>query len=139
MSQEKIEDLERVLATLRYTTPEELTDELLGELFAPDVEWLPVANALGLADRYEGYDGMRRFFVDFLGIWEEFDARVEELREIGGHVITRLRVTGRRQGISLDGVWSALWTIEDHRVVRMEGFANAAGAGDALKALGPDE
>src|SRR6185312_2956575 len=98
MSGDNIQTVERVLATLRYTTPEEMTDELLAELFAPDVEWLPVAQAVRLADRYEGYEGMRQFFAAFLVIWEEFDANVEGLREIGDHVVTTLRVTGRRHG-----------------------------------------
>lgn len=132
MSLEKVKTLERVLATLRYTTPEELTDELLAELFAPGVEWLPVAQELRLADRYEGYDGMRRFFTDFLGIWDEFDAHVEGLQEIGDHVVTTLGVTGHQDGPSLNGSWSALWTIENGRVVRMEGFASPGGASEAL-------
>jgi ketosteroid isomerase-like protein len=132
VSQENIQAVERVLATLRYTTPEELTDELLAELFAPDVEWLPVAQALRHADRYEGYEGMRRFFVAFLGIWEDFDAHVEELRQVGDHVVTTLRVTGHRHGVSLNEAWSALWTIENHRVVRMEGFESPSGASEAL-------
>jgi ketosteroid isomerase-like protein len=132
MSQENIQSVGRVLATLRYTTPEELTDELLAELFAPDVEWLPVGRELRLADRYEGYEGMRRFFAAFLGIWEEFDARIEGLGEAGDHVITTLRVTGHRHGVSLDEAWSALWTLENHRVVRMEGFASPSGATEAL-------
>ena len=136
MSQENIQAVERVLATLRYTTPEELTDELLEQLFAPDIEWLPVAQALQLADRYEGFEGMRRFFVDFLDIWEEFDAQLEGLREVGDHVVTILRVTGHRRGVTLDEAWSALWTIENHRVVRMEGFASPSGA---LKAVEPED
>lgn len=126
------DDLARVLATLRYTTPEELTDELLAELFTPDVEWLPVGQALGLADQYDGYEGMRRFFVAFLGIWEDFDAEVEDLHEVGEQLVTTLRVTGHRQGDSLDGAWSALWTFENHRVARMQGFATPTGASEAL-------
>jgi ketosteroid isomerase-like protein len=124
--------VERVLATLRYATPDELTDELLTELFAPDVEWLPVARALRLADRYEGYEGMRRFFLGFLGIWEDFYAHVERLQEVGDHVVTTLRVTGHRDGVPLNEAWSALWTIENHRVVRMEGFASWSGASEAV-------
>ena len=132
MSRENVEAVERVLATLRYATPEELTDELLEELFAPVVKWLPVAQELRLDDRYEGYEGMRRFFVAFLGVWEEFGARIEGLREVGDHVVTTLRVTGHRHGASLNEAWSALWTIENHRVVRMEGFASPNGASEAL-------
>jgi ketosteroid isomerase-like protein len=132
VSQENIQAVERVLATLRYTTPEELTDELLEQLFAPDIEWLPVARELRLAERYEGYEGMRRFFAAFLSIWDKFDARVEGLREVGDHVVTTLRVTGDRHGVFLDDAWSALWTIQNHRVVRMEGFASPSGASEAL-------
>jgi ketosteroid isomerase-like protein len=132
MSQDNIQAVDRVLATLRYATPEELTDELLEELFAPNIEWLPVARELRLADRYEGYDGMRRFFRAFLGIWEEFRARVEDFSEAGNHVVTTLRVTGQRGDASLDEAWSALWTIENDRVVRMEGFASPSGASEAV-------
>jgi ketosteroid isomerase-like protein len=132
MSEGNLEAVARVLATLRYTTAEELTDELLAELFAPDVEWLPVAQELRLADRYEGYEGMRRFFADFFGIWEKFDAHVEALWQVGEHVLTTLQVTGHRRGVSLDEAWSALWTIENHRVARMEGFASPLGASEAV-------
>jgi ketosteroid isomerase-like protein len=132
VSQENVEVVERVLATLRYTTPEELTDELLEELFTPDVEWLPVAQELRLADRYQGYEGMRRFFVAFLGIWEKFESHIEGVREVGDHVVTTLHVTGHRHGATLNEAWSALWTIESHRVVRMEGFARRSGASEAV-------
>jgi ketosteroid isomerase-like protein len=132
VSQENIHAVERVVATLRYTTSEELTDQLLEELFAPDVEWLPVAQELRLADRYSGYEGMRRFFAAFLGIWEKFDTHIEGLREVGDQVVTTLQVAGHRHGATLNGAWSALWTIEDHRIVRMEGFASRSGASEAL-------
>ena len=131
MSQKNIRAVDRVLATLRYASPEELTDELLQQLFAPNVEWLP-ARELRLADRYEGYEGIRRFFGTFLGVWAEFNAHVEGLRAVGDHVVSTLRVTGHRHGGSLNEVWSALWTIENHRVVRMQGFASPSGAFEAV-------
>jgi len=131
MSQENVQAVERVLATLRYASPGEFTDALLGELFAPEIEWLPVARG-SLADRYTGYEGIRRFFADFLGTWNEFDAQVRGFREVGDHVVTTLRVTGHGERVSLDESWSALWRIENDRVVRMEGFATLSGASEAL-------
>jgi ketosteroid isomerase-like protein len=131
VSHENVQAVERVLATLRYTSPDELTDALLAELFDPDIEWLPVTSGV-LADRYGGYEGLREFFAAFLGTWTEFDAQVRGFREIGDHVVTTLLVTGRRPDLSLSESWSALWTIHNHRVTRMEGFASLAGASEAL-------
>src|SRR3954464_730263 len=100
MSQDNVQAVERVLATRRSASPGEFTDALLGELFAPEIEWLPVAQG-SLDDGDTGYEGMRRFFADFLGTWNEFDAQVRGFRAVGDHVVTALRVTGHREGVSL--------------------------------------
>lgn len=136
MSQENVQTVQRVLDTLRYTTTEELTDGLLEELFAPDVEWLPVGHSLLTADRYVGYEGIRRFFAFFLAMWDEFGADLETFQEVvhevGDRVVTTLRVKGRRPGVILDEGWSAVWTVANDRVVRMEGFASPSGASEAV-------
>src|SRR5437764_13356952 len=96
MSQENVEIVTRVVATLRYATVPEMTDEVLADAFAPDVQWLPVAHGPLIDERYDGYEGIRQFYSAFLATWEESAVQPEAVRVAGDRVATTLRMTGRR-------------------------------------------
>jgi hypothetical protein len=49
---------------------ERLTDDALGRFLDPDIEWVPVAHSVLAVESYRGFDGVRRFWSEFLSAWE---------------------------------------------------------------------
>ncbi len=132
MSEENVALVNRVLDTLRYATAREMTDEVLADGFDPHVEWLPVVHGPLIAERYTGYEGIRQFYRAFLATWEEVRAYPEASQGAGDQVATTLRMTGRRDDTPCDERWSVRWTIANHRITRVEGFASPSGASEAV-------
>ena len=76
-------------------------------------------------------DAIRRVFDS----WEIWDIQPEQLTAVGDQVAVVLsyRSRGRTSGVEMEGRESALWTLRDGKVVRMEWFH---GVTDALVAAG---
>jgi len=54
-----------------------LTDEALRHYLDPGIEWVAVDHSLLAAESYRGFDGVRRFWGEFLSTWESY--KVEPL------------------------------------------------------------
>jgi ketosteroid isomerase-like protein len=141
VSQEYVELVRRLYAELASEGSarefeQRLTDDALGAFLDPGIEWVPVPDSLLAVDRYRGYDGVRRFWLEFLSTWDEY--RVEPLKfdDAGDQVAVVVHIVGRTHGLEVDETRSSLLTIRDGRVVRVEGFADPEGAREAA-GLGP--
>jgi ketosteroid isomerase-like protein len=104
-------------------------------LAAPGFEYQTSGAAPGLSGRYQGLEGFMRFLEQF---WEEFDeARVEpqELIDTGDDVlaVTSFRGRGRQSGVEVNMEVFQLWTFDDGKVIRGQGFADRE---EALEAAG---
>jgi ketosteroid isomerase-like protein len=108
-----------------------LTDAALSRFLDPQVEWLPVPDSLLAAESYRGFEGVRRFWGEFVSTWESY--MVEPLRfdDAGDQVAVVVRIAGRTHELAVDDTRSALLTVRDGRVVRVESFADAKGAREA--------
>src|SRR4030095_15362363 len=108
-----------------------LTDEALGRFLDPGIEWIPVAHSLLAVETYRGFDGVRRFWGEFLSAWESY--RVEPLRfdDAGDQVAVVVHIVGRTHELEVDETRSSLFTIRDGRVVRVQSFADPEGAREA--------
>jgi ketosteroid isomerase-like protein len=108
-----------------------LTDEALSQFLDPRIEWLPVPDSLLAADSYRGFEGVRRFWGEFVSTWESY--RVEPLRfdDAGDQVAVVVRIVGRTDELTVDDTRSSLLTVRDGRVVRVESFADPKGAREA--------
>ena len=42
----------------------------LGRFLDPEIEWIPVTESLLAVDSYRGFDGVRHFWNEFLGLGE---------------------------------------------------------------------
>jgi ketosteroid isomerase-like protein len=86
------------------------------------------------AVRYVGFDGVRRFWGEFVSAWEDYRVEALTLRDAGDQVAVVVHIVGRTHGIEVDGTRSSLLTVRDGKVV--QAFADPDGA---LEAAGLSE
>ncbi len=76
----------------------------------PDCEWYPAIVGGVEVEPFRGHDGVRKFFSDLDEVWEEFEMKPEEFKDLGDHVLvlSQVRATGKTGVVmeqSLDGLW----------------------------------
>ena len=138
MAQENVEAVRRLFAALQGVDVgnfERRLDEVR-ENFDPGVEWVAAPHSLLASEEYRGYDGVRRFWTQFLSAWDEYGVQVDELVDAGDQVVAVLRLRGRTNELEVDEARSSLLTLRDGRIVRIEPFASKA---EALEAAGLSE
>ena len=88
-------------------------------------------DSLLAVDSYRGFEGVRRFWGEFVSTWESY--RVEPLRvdDAGDQVAVVVHIVGRTHELEVDDTRSSLLTVRDGRVVRVQSFADADGAREA--------
>jgi ketosteroid isomerase-like protein len=108
-----------------------LTDETLGRFLDPRIEWVPVTDSLLAVDSYRGFEGVRRFWGEFVSTWDSY--RVEPLRfdDAGDQVAVVVHIVGRTHELEVDETRSSLLTVRDGRVVCVRSFTDAEGASEA--------
>jgi uncharacterized protein len=136
MSEENVEIVRRVYdAAARRDTATVL------DLYHPEVEWdvsrSPMARLVG-EGRYQGHEGLRRFFRAYHEAWENMEYEYEELIDAGEHVIsvTHDRGRGRTSGAEVEFKQYAVWTIREGKIVQAVWCGTRA---EALEAAGLQE
>jgi ketosteroid isomerase-like protein len=109
-----------------------LSDEVLGRFLDPAVEWLAVEHSVLAAGGYRGFEGVRRFWSDFLSTWESYSVEPLRFDEVGDRLAVVVHIVGRTHGLDVDETRSSLLTIRGGLVVRVESFADPDGAREAL-------
>ena len=108
-----------VRRALEYTNgPEDVADEELAGVFAPDVV-LDMTTRVFNPKVYEGYGGLREFRRDAREVWESLIISGTEIIEEGDHmlVLTHVRALGRGSGIPFDRPGGAgIWTVTEGRL-----------------------
>jgi ketosteroid isomerase-like protein len=102
--------------------------EAVLSLYDPEVEWdgsrHPWAEVIPPAV-YHGHDGLREFARQYYEMWETFEDHLEELVDLGDHVLSVVTSRGRGRASGLDVEWTdnvGVWTIRDGKVIRVEWF-----------------
>jgi ketosteroid isomerase-like protein len=108
-----------------------MTDEALGHFLDPAIEWVPVEHSLLAVDSYRGFDGVRRFWGEFLSAWESYKVEPLSFHEAGDQVAVVVHIVGRTHALEVDETRSSLLTVRDGRVVRVQSFADPDGAREA--------
>jgi ketosteroid isomerase-like protein len=108
-----------------------MTDEALGRFLDPGIEWVPVAHSLLAVESYRGFDGVRRFWGEFLSTFESYKVEPLSFYDAGDQVAVVVHIVGRTHALEVDETRSSLLTLRDGRVVRVESFADADGAREA--------
>src|SRR5687767_1672402 len=130
MSQENVEAVRRLFAAFQGVDVGNLERRLdeVREVFDPEVEWVAAPHSLLASEEYRGFDGVRRFWTQFLSAWDEYGVHVEELIDVGHQVVAVMRLTGRTNELEVDEARSSLVTFRNGRIVRIEPFASRDGA-----------
>jgi ketosteroid isomerase-like protein len=136
VSRENVELVRRLYAELaREGSTQEfvqrLTDDALGRFLDPDVEWVPVTHSLLAVDSYRGFEGVRRFWSEFLSTWDSYEVEPLRLYDAGDQVAVVVHIVGRTQELAVDETRSSLLTVRDGRVVRVLSYADPEGAREA--------
>jgi ketosteroid isomerase-like protein len=108
-----------------------LTDEALGRYLDPGVEWVPVAHSLLAVESYRGFDGVRRFWGEFLSMWESYKVEPLSFHDAGDQVAVVVQIVGRTNELEVVETRSSLLTLRDGRVVLVQSFADPKGAREA--------
>ena len=84
--------------------------------------------------RYVGVEAISAYMREYLAPFEHITWTAEELIEADGSVVavTRQRGTAKRSGLSVEGQLFIVWTFRGRAVIRMEFFADRAGALEAV-------
>jgi ketosteroid isomerase-like protein len=136
VSRENVELVRRFYRELAGEGPtrefeQRLTDEALGHFLDPGIEWVPVAHSLLAAESYRGFDGVRRFWGEFLSTWATYKVEPLSFRDAGDQVAVVVHIVGRTHELEVDETRSSLLTVRDGRVVRVQSFADPEGAREA--------
>jgi ketosteroid isomerase-like protein len=133
VSRENVELVRRLYAGLAgEASPQEferrLTDDALSRFLDPGIEWVPVTESLLAVDSYRGFDGVRRYWSDFLSAWESYRVELLSFHDAGDQVAVVVHIVGRTRELEVDETRSSLLTVRGGRVVRVESFAEPEAA-----------
>src|SRR4051794_37680764 len=90
-----------------------MTDEALGHFLDPGIEWLPVAHSLLAVETYRGFDGVRRFWGEFLSAWESYRVEPLSFYDAGDQVAVVGDNFARAHQLEVDEDPTSLFTLPD--------------------------
>ena len=104
---------------------------LARERLGPDFEFHLVWDGRVL----RGFEGVREWIADTRDTWEDYSQVVEEIVDLGEHVVVVLRISGRggESGVPVEQELAVVWTFDDERAVQARSFASRA---EAFAAVG---
>jgi ketosteroid isomerase-like protein len=93
------------------------------------------ADPLYLEGVYKGFDGLRQARADMLELWEDYRSELEEVVDLGEHVLLLTHVTGRGT-VPVDRRIAVLMRFRGDKLLWVKDFATEA---EALEAVGLSE
>jgi ketosteroid isomerase-like protein len=95
----------------------------------------------GQSRTYEGLDGFRKNWLDWLEPWVTYRTTIEEVIDVGERVVVLFRDRGLRKDLDaeVECIGAQIWTFRDEKVARIEEYADRTEALKALKAAGLTE
>ena len=102
--------------------------EATGDLLTPDFECVFVREDVGRST-YQGVDGLRAAWLDWLEPWDSYEAGVEDVIDAGdGKVVVLTRDRARPKGSTAeaDFLGAPIWTVRDGKVASIEFYFNRA-------------
>lgn len=88
--------------------------DLAGAMIGPDYA--------GGTIEFEGLEGLRRAWVEWVSPFETFSTEVDEVECSGDTVLTVVRQRGKTRtgGVEVEAPASAVWTVRDGQILRIE-------------------
>jgi ketosteroid isomerase-like protein len=94
--------------------------EALRPITAPDVVMIMRGSDDTFVGTYEGFDGLRQGWEDWLESFERVRFQVEDVEQIGDNVLTLGHQVGTTQGVELEQPSAALWKFREGLLGRVE-------------------
>lgn len=84
---------------------------------------------------FQGVDGLRRVWAEWLSPWESYRTETQEIVDLGDRVLVLVRDFGRRAGIEeeVSQHSASIWTVRAGKLARADFYADRT---QALKAAG---
>jgi len=94
------------------------------DYFDPEIVWDTSASGMPSAGVYRGYEGVRRFFRDWLAPWSDYEIETRDCIDAGDAVVLVFRQagTGRGSGVKIERDFFGVWDLQDSKVVRFRLF-----------------
>jgi ketosteroid isomerase-like protein len=108
------------------------------ELYAPDVEFLPLTGTRVESGGYIGHAGVRAYFEEVGEVWDEMRPHADDVRTVGDQVVVLggCLVRGRGSGALSDAPMAWVITVRDGKVTSHRGYRTRE---EALEAVGLSE
>ena len=108
---------------------------ILTPALAPDFTCVTHGVAGHDGEVWEGIEGLRAAWLEWLAPWETYRTEIEEAIDLGDSVVVLVRDFARQRGDASEVALTsaAVWTIRDQRIIRVEFFLTRE---EALKAVG---
>ena len=105
------------------------------ELYDPELT-LEVHSPIPEAGVYEGVAALQRYMKDFLGTWQDYEIRADDIAEEGDIVLVHVHHGGRASGVPVEADFVTAWTFDGDRVVRQDSAQDPETALAAARASG---
>jgi ketosteroid isomerase-like protein len=112
--------------------------DALVELYAPDIEFLPLTGTRVESGGYIGHDGVRAYFEEVGEVWDQMLPHADDVRTVGDQVVVLggCAVRGRGSGAESDAPMAWVITVREGKVRRHRGYRTRE---EALEAVGLSE
>jgi ketosteroid isomerase-like protein len=133
MSQENVEIFRRHVAAFNDGDLDAMAD-----LVTEGFEFIPYLAASVETTTYRGTDWLRQYRENAGTAWDDIQARVDEIRDLGDRTVAFGEIRGRGRGSGLDVRVPLAWVADFHqgKVSRLQSYENAT---EALEAVGLSE
>jgi len=76
----------------------------------------------GFRSTYQGLDGLREVWLDWLSPWDSYRTEIEELVDLGDRVVALVRDRGKRKDLDheIELIGASVWTVRDGKIARIE-------------------
>jgi len=108
----------------------------MADFWATDINWRAMEGALDDVGEMQGADALRRYYEDWLDMFDNVTVVPEELLDIGDdRVLAVLHVTGRAKasGVETELRYAVICTVRDGKIARGREYGDRA---EALEAAG---
>ena len=133
MSQENVEIVRQSLAAFGSEGLDGVA-----RFWHPQIDWRAIEGAPDDIGVFSGLDAMRRYWGEWLDMFEEARNEPDELIDTGDRVVAVQHASGRsrRNGLPVDLHYAVVYTLRDGKIIRGREYATRA---EALKAVGLEE
>ena len=133
MSQENVEVVREALAAF-----DSAGLDGLAAFWHPAIDWRAIEGAPDDVGPFSGRDAMRRYYGEWLEMFDDARNEAEEFIEAGNQVVVLQHASGRskRTGMAVDMRYAVVYTVQGGKIVRGREYATRA---EALKAVGLED